>query len=644
MVRFFAIPNQHQTECGLKAARYVWRSIASLGLAGILVWLLSQRVAHVAWSDVSSAIYAVSALHWGLAAAATMISFWAVGHYDAVLHRHFATGLPENQTRRAGICAIALGQTIGLGVVTGAVIRWRLLPEQSFAAALRLTVAVAISFLAGWAVVTAAVLVALPRAPAKECALAVLVLAAGLCVLCICARPTRIKAPNMFTLSWLLGLCAVDTGAAALAFYLLCPNATHIPFVAVLPAFLLAYGAGLLSAAPGGVGAFELTLVALLPALPAADLLGAVLAWRLLYYAIPALLAAAITFRGPKTNPEPMDKTMVCVQPGSCAQNGLVNQGEHQLIPSASGPWLAANTKHLVVGLFDPGARTPPGTVDAQRLHARAMGKIPVLYHAKPRKAALARRSGFVALRVAQEAWLTPCQFDLDCPARAGLRRKLRRANTAGVTVTLPDPSCAPPWHQLDQIAQNWAKSHGGERGFSMGRYTRAYVRPQRIYTAWVRGQAVAFVTFHQTNTEWALDLMRHEANLPDGVMHLLVHTAIEDAARNGVARLSLAAIPDIKAAMTIPKLHRLICKWTRGPAAGLAQFKSSFAPDWRALYLCAPSHAALLLAVAEIAREVFWPKPLHKPRDAPPECSDEQEHEEYEFASGRAAWHRQSN
>ena len=97
---------------------------------------------------------------WAAALALTAAAFWAVGQYDAVLHRYFETGVDARGARIAGVSAIAVSQTIWLGMVTGAILRWRMLPNQSRGQATRITVAVALSFLAGWAVVTAAAVLA----------------------------------------------------------------------------------------------------------------------------------------------------------------------------------------------------------------------------------------------------------------------------------------------------------------------------------------------------------------------------------------------------------------------------------------------------------------------------------------------------
>ena len=618
----------------------VVRAVVTLALGALFLWLLSARLADINWADVRTGLRQVPWTQWFAASLATAASFWAVGQYDAVLHRHFATGLPDRQTRRAGICAIAVSQTTGMGVITGAIVRWRMLPGQTLSQAVRLTIAVAVSFLVGWAVVTSVVLVALPAAPFKLAASLVLAMAVAGGALCVFARPNFVRLPNGFTLLQLSGLCAVDTFGAAFAFYLLCPNVLNLAFEQLLPMFLLALGAGLISGTPGGVGAFELTLLALLPAVPEPELLAAVLAWRMIYYALPALIGAGVAIRGAKPGqPVPSAPLFGSTSPLPCAQAGLIHQEQHQMLRSGADSWLCARTAHLLVALFDP--NTPQSIADLAN-SAKAENRMPALYHASARMAVAARRLGFTNLRIAQEAWVCPATFDLVIASRAGLRRKLRRAHTAGVSVTTADHHSPIPWPQLDQIAADWARSHGGERGFSMGRYHRDYVRQQRLYVAWVQACPVAFVTFHQTRDDWALDLVRHSENPPDGVMHLLIHTAIADAARLGVARLSLAAVPDIVIGRRNGRIHRLITHLTRHKAAGLAQFKSSFAPNWRTLYLAVPRPALLPLVCTEIAREVFWPKPLSAPPCQPPAASFAHDHEEYGFASAQSTCHRQ--
>ena len=129
---------------GLHAALSV---LASAGF----VWLLSRRLAHIDLAALAAGFAGLGLAHWLTALGFTLLSFAAIGRYDAVIHRHLDSGTAEKAARRAGICAIAISQTLGLGLITGSILRWRMLPGLSLWSASRLTAAVAVSFLIGWA-------------------------------------------------------------------------------------------------------------------------------------------------------------------------------------------------------------------------------------------------------------------------------------------------------------------------------------------------------------------------------------------------------------------------------------------------------------------------------------------------------------
>ena len=112
----------------LRPAKTAARVSIAIALAGVFLWLLAVRLAHVEWNDVRAGFVGVAWHQWLAAGVATGVSFWAVGRYDAVLHRHLSTNVADRRSRRAGICAIAVSQTIGMGVITGAILRWRMLP------------------------------------------------------------------------------------------------------------------------------------------------------------------------------------------------------------------------------------------------------------------------------------------------------------------------------------------------------------------------------------------------------------------------------------------------------------------------------------------------------------------------------------
>ena len=237
-----------------------------------------------------------------------------------------------------------------------------------------------------------------------------------------------------------------------------------------------------------------------------------------------------------------------------------------------------------------------------------------------------ARKAGWCVRPIAVEYWLTPAGFTPKGPSRATLRRKLRHAAAAGITVTAHAPGSAGdlPWASITRIADQWAARRGGELGFSMGRFSPTYLAGQGLYLAWTGGHLAGFASFHQGQREWTLDLVRQLDGVPDGTMHSLIVRAIEDAATAGITRLSLAAGPlpgwavagptAPKPGLTARLAHLTGALATRQCRAGLIRFKESFAPRQSRLYLAAPTRAGLLLAAGEIARAIHYPARLPQP------------------------------
>ncbi|HGG04846.1 MAG TPA: UPF0104 family protein, partial [Aliiroseovarius sp.] len=283
-------------------------------LRQIVPVLLTFGLAYVLWDHASRLDFVrirdglanIKPVEWAMAGGLSVLSFWAVGRYDLVVHRILGNRVQARPARHAGMAAIAIGQSVGFGLVSGAFVRWRMLPDLTLPQSLRLTAAVSISFLAGWAVVTSAIFLLFPahvtHNAAPAIAALVLLLAALTCLLAV-LRPAfldRIKLPSFKAMGTVLALVMVDTLAAGGALYALLPQSIHIALPVFLSTYLLALGAGLVLGSPGGVGAFEATILVLLPQFDQTGLLTAILAYRVVYYLLPALVGAALVIRGPR--------------------------------------------------------------------------------------------------------------------------------------------------------------------------------------------------------------------------------------------------------------------------------------------------------------------------------------------------------
>lgn len=599
------------------ASRKIMRSGLPLLIGAACVWLLRDRLEGLDFHAVADVVRTTSALQWIAAAAATALSFWAIGTYDMVMHRHLRTGVDPKVARITGAGSIALAQVLGLGMVTGALARWRMLSGARPGMAAAVTGAVALSFMAAWAPIAVLMAAVLPGASLPlwmTLATAVATISvAGLAFF----RPTlqvgrfTLRLPSLRALAAIAMLTMLDVVAAAAALYVLLPPDVTISFAVLLPIFALALGAGLFSSTPGGAGPFELTLLALLPMVAEAPLLGAVLAWRVIYYAVPALLALiplAVPFKVADSTPARSAATTKALSRAPRAECGVARQNGAEVLDTCTGEAMVVETGQTLTLLFDPMSGKPRGVVPALTAAARDRMLVPVIYKCSARLASEARRAGWWVLRVADDAVIDPAAFCTEGAEFRQLRRKLRQAEKAGVTVEREElgPDLI---SELVRIDAAWVIEHRGARGFSMGQFCPKYMDAQQIFVARQGGEAIAFITLHQTDHDLALDLMRHGCTLPDGTMHLLVARAIEAARDAKRRRLTLAAMParPCRESRLATRIRDRIASGSGG--AGLTRFKESFGIRRQPLYMAAPDPVTMALAVADIARVIRRPQ-----------------------------------
>jgi uncharacterized membrane protein YbhN (UPF0104 family) len=82
-------------------------------------------------------------------------------------------------------------------------------------------------------------------------------------------------------------------GAAGIIYFVL-PAHLEPSFIVVLAVFLASFSAALVSHAPGGLGVFELVFLTAMPDIPKADVLAALIIFRLFYLLVPFGLSLVV--------------------------------------------------------------------------------------------------------------------------------------------------------------------------------------------------------------------------------------------------------------------------------------------------------------------------------------------------------------
>jgi phosphatidylglycerol lysyltransferase len=288
--------------------------LAAVGLVltALLGVALRRLLTEVHYAGVMAAMDDTPAPRIWAAVLATGFSYLALTRYDASALRYVGAKVGEPTVLLTSFVAYALSNTIGLGPLSGGVVRMRLYsaagvePPQIA----RVIVFNAVAFGLGmvffgavgllWGAHDVATLIHVPGWVLRLVAAAMLILLIGFVWLCVRRRSIGIgrlgtlQLPPAGLALRQLGISAVELAASATVLWLLLP-AGHMPLAAFVAFYAIAITAGIVTHIPGGVGVFE--TVMLLGAghgVQRDAMLGALLLNRGIYYLLPLVVAAGL--------------------------------------------------------------------------------------------------------------------------------------------------------------------------------------------------------------------------------------------------------------------------------------------------------------------------------------------------------------
>jgi len=262
--------------------------------------------------DVTTKFAAIPATSLWLAAGFTALLLLSLAIYEVAMLRYIRSGLPDTQPFLTALAAYPIGHAVGLGALSGGAVRFRIYAAAGLSS-FDIGKVVLLSFMpyaAGLGLLCGISLIAdaaeagrlLPVDAGTARLVGWALVAAHLAyVLVVLKRPGPIRlrwfeaqlpTPRMTAVQYALGL--VDAISAIAILYVLLPQDAAIGFLPFAAVYVLAIVAGLLSSVPAGLGVFESMLLLMLRDVPPDALLGAVLAYRLVYELVPFILGAAL--------------------------------------------------------------------------------------------------------------------------------------------------------------------------------------------------------------------------------------------------------------------------------------------------------------------------------------------------------------
>jgi uncharacterized membrane protein YbhN (UPF0104 family) len=286
-----------------------------IAIAALAAWVVFRRLEKIDFQDVAE--------HLGSVPLPTIITallcaagvYTTIGLYEGIAVRLASGRTLRWQAFRTAVIANPLGRAIGVAMVSGGALRYRMYAPEGLSlkqiGAVILLVAMPYVFGVGW-LIDVSLLLHLKEASrafqlpvAAVAVFGVLGLAKDVGWLAFVATRTRpivlrgqsIRLPSLREALVQIAFGLTQISLMTTILYLFMPPELNMTWPAFVAVYCIAFVAGQVSNVPAGLGVLEAALFLMLPHVPPGKLVGSVLAYRAVYELVPlgvALVALLI--------------------------------------------------------------------------------------------------------------------------------------------------------------------------------------------------------------------------------------------------------------------------------------------------------------------------------------------------------------
>jgi len=285
---------------------------ASILIAALAAYVLYRTFQRISLAEVLAHMRAVPGGVLLLAAVCACGAYLTLASYEVVVVRYVKHCIGRAKPMITALIAFPLGHAVGQAMLSGGALRYRMYTPAGFTAMevgatvllSNLPYALGFGLLFDLALVFGAdALAPIFRVPGHW----LLVLgcvglakdAGYLLFVKLRKAPIRLggwavnlPTPKLTLLQLVVGV--IDIVLVSSVLYLLLPASAGLPYLPFLAVYLASVLVGVLSHVPAGLGVLESMLLLLLPHVPPAQLLAAVLLYRVIYEVVPLVVAVAL--------------------------------------------------------------------------------------------------------------------------------------------------------------------------------------------------------------------------------------------------------------------------------------------------------------------------------------------------------------
>ena len=275
-------------------------------LAAVMLW---WQLRDYSFSDIFHALIDIPPVNLIAACIACGLGYLALSLYDYLALRYVGARVSWWKWMMAGMLGFAISNNAGNAVVSGGAIRYRLYTRWRISGGdiLKMITFSGFTFFLGFSAIVIAGYFLVPShildksvgASVGINTLFIICTAAVLAYLAVTLffqkkniKIGKIKfmVPTTRTALLQILLGATDSILAGMVLYFCLMPFVHIPFGTYIGLFVIAQATGVFSQVPGGIGVFEsIFLLALPDTVDKADIFGALLAYRIIYYVLPLI-------------------------------------------------------------------------------------------------------------------------------------------------------------------------------------------------------------------------------------------------------------------------------------------------------------------------------------------------------------------
>jgi glycosyltransferase 2 family protein len=285
------------------------RTVIALAALALAAFLLHRTLSRYTFEQILQSVGSIHASRVGMSLVCVAGSYLCLTGFDWLALRYVRQRLPYRYVALASFCSLSLGHNIGFAALSSGAIRYRFYSRVGVGLGdiakiilfCGVTVGLGLTVIAGLGLVcspwNASEMTGLSQSTVLSLGLACLCLATAYVGLARFVRkPIRIRKWSLEFPPWHLAIGQILIGSLNFAFvagalYFVLADFGKVSYPQVTTAYVIGLASSLIAHAPGGLGVLETVLMFLIPG---DEIIGGLIAFRVLYFFIPLLIGAPV--------------------------------------------------------------------------------------------------------------------------------------------------------------------------------------------------------------------------------------------------------------------------------------------------------------------------------------------------------------